>query len=52
MRYKGCTGALILLTLLLPITAQAETIFWLDRPGDGATVFGLVEVTGFVVDDG
>ncbi len=52
MRYKGCAGALILLTLLLPITAQAETIFWLDRPGDGATVFGLVTVTGFVVDDG
>ncbi len=52
MRYKGCAGALILLTLLLPITAQAETIFWLDRPGDGATVFGLVTVSGFVVDDG
>ncbi len=52
MRYKGCAGALVLLTLLLPITAQAETIFWLDRPGDGATVFGLVTVTGFVVDDG
>ncbi len=52
MRYKGCAGALVLLTLLLPITAQAETIFWLDRPGNGATVFGLVTVTGFVVDDG
>jgi hypothetical protein len=52
MRYKGCAGALVLLTLLLPITAEAETVFWLDRPGDGATVFGLVTVTGFVVDDG
>jgi hypothetical protein len=52
MRYKGFAGALVLLTLLLPISADAETIFWLDRPGDGATVFGLVEVTGFVVDDG
>ncbi len=52
MRYKGFTGALVLLTLLLPISADAETIFWLDKPGDGATVFGLVEVTGFIVDDG
>ena len=52
MRYKGFAGALVLLTLLLPISAEAETIFWLDRPADGATVFGLVEVTGFVVDDG
>ena len=52
MRYKGFAGALVLLTLLLPISANAETIFWLDRPGDGATVFGLVPVTGFVVDDG
>ncbi len=52
MRYKGFAGALVLLTLLLPISADAETIFWLDRPNDGATVFGLVEATGFVVDDG
>jgi len=52
MRYKGFAGALVLLTLLLPISAHAETIFWLDTPADGATVFGLVEVNGFVVDDG
>jgi hypothetical protein len=52
MRYKGTVGALVLLTLLLPISAAAETIFWLDTPADGATVFGLVEVAGFVVDDG
>ena len=52
MRYKGFAGALVLLTLLLPISAVAETIFWLDTPADGATVFGLVEVNGFVVDDG
>jgi hypothetical protein len=52
MRYKGTVGAVVLLTLLLPISAVAETIFWLDRPADGATVFGLVEVTGFVVDNG
>jgi hypothetical protein len=52
MRYKGIAGALVLLTLLLPISAVADTIFWLDSPADGATVFGLVEVNGFVVDDG
>ncbi len=52
MRYKGTAGALVLLTLLLPISAVAETIFWLDTPADGATVYGLVEVNGFVVDDG
>jgi N-acetylmuramoyl-L-alanine amidase len=52
MRYKGIAGALVLLTLLLPVSAVAETIFWLDTPADGATVFGLVEVNGFVVDNG
>jgi hypothetical protein len=52
MHYRGIIGALVLLTLLLPINAYAETIFWLDTPADGATVFGLVEVNGFVVDDG
>ncbi len=52
MRYKGIAGALVLLTLLLPISAVAETIFWLDTPADGSTVFGLVEVNGFVVDNG
>ena len=52
MRNRGFAGALVLLTLLLPISADAETVFWLDTPADGATVFGLVEVNGFVVDDG
>ncbi len=52
MRNRGFAGALVLLTLLLPISADAEIVFWLDTPADGATVFGLVEVNGFVVDDG
>jgi hypothetical protein len=52
MRNRGFAGALVLLTLLLPISADAETVFWLDTPADAATVFGLVEVNGFVVDDG
>ncbi len=52
MRYKGTVGALVVLSLLLPMSAVAETIFWLDTPADGATVFGLVEVNGFVVDNG
>jgi len=52
MRNRGIAGALVLLTLLLPISVEAEIVFWLDTPADGATVFGLVEVNGFVVDDG
>jgi hypothetical protein len=52
MRNKGFAVALVVLALLLPSSAVAETIFWLDTPADGATVFGLVEVRGFVVDDG
>jgi hypothetical protein len=52
MRNRGIAGALVLLTLLLPISVEAEVVFWLDTPADGATVFGLVEVNGFVVDDG
>jgi hypothetical protein len=52
MRQKVIAGALILAPLLFPVSATAETVFWLDTPEDGATVFGLVEVKGFVVDDG
>jgi hypothetical protein len=52
MRHKNIVGALILVTVLLAATADAETIFRLDTPEDGATVFGLVAVTGYVLDDG
>ena len=52
MRHKVIAGALILAPFLFPVSAAAETIFWLDTPEEGATVFGLVEVAGFVLDDG
>ena len=31
--------------------AQNETLFWLDTPAEGQTVFGLIEVSGWVLDD-
>jgi hypothetical protein len=52
MRHELIGGVLIALLLLLPGSVAAETIFWLDTPQDGATVFGLVEVAGYVLDDG
>jgi hypothetical protein len=52
MRHKNIVGALFLVTALLAVNAAAEPIFRLDTPEDGATVFGLVEVTGYVLDDG
>ena len=52
MRHKLSGGALILATLLLPAVAGADTVFWLDTPPDGATVAGLVEVSGWILDDG
>jgi hypothetical protein len=38
--------------VLLPLGAAAEPVFHLDTPNDGATVFGLVEVSGYIIDDG
>jgi hypothetical protein len=52
MRHKVISGALILVSLLFAGSASAGTIFWLDNPEEGATVFGLVEVKGYVLDDG
>ena len=52
MRAKLIGGALAVLTLVLPGVAGADTVFHLDPPADGATVFGLVEVSGYVLDDG
>jgi hypothetical protein len=45
-------GALILVTVMLASSADAAPIFHLDTPEEGATVFGLVTVTGYVLDDG
>ncbi len=52
MRHKVISGALILVSLLFAGSASAGTIFWLDTPEEGTTVFGLVEVKGYVLDDG
>lgn len=45
-----CLAALSL--MLLPGVGVAETLFQLDTPEEGATVFGLVEVSGWILDDG
>ncbi len=52
MRHRIIVGSIILVTVLLAGNAAAEPIFRLDTPEDGATVFGLVSVTGYVLDDG
>ncbi len=45
-------GTVVLVSVLLSGNAVAETIFRLDTPQEEATVFGLVAVTGYVLDDG
>lgn len=52
MRHNAIRAALGLLVLLAPIGAAADTIFRLDSPAAGATVFGLIEVNGWIGDDG
>lgn len=52
MRHNAVIAALGLLVLVAPIGAEADTIFRLDSPQAGSTVFGLVEVTGWIGDDG
>lgn len=50
---RGKTAGLVVLSLalLLPLAAAADTVFWLDTPPDGATVAGLVQVNGWVLDE-
>jgi hypothetical protein len=50
MRHKVIGGALILWTLTIPLCASAAIISQVDSPAEDATVFGLVEVSGFVLD--
>lgn len=52
MRHNAIRAALGLLVLMAPIGAGADTIFRLDSPAAGATVFGLIEVNGWIGDDG
>ncbi|MCD4750563.1 MAG: hypothetical protein K8R59_14430 [Thermoanaerobaculales bacterium] len=52
MRQTIIYGVLIAAMVALPMVATAETVFHLDTPQEGATVFGLVEVRGWILDDG
>lgn len=52
MRQRIIVGFIILVTVLLAGNVAAEPIFRLDTPEDGATVFGLVSVEGYLLDDG
>ncbi len=51
MRQKLIGSALLVALALLPASASAETMFWLDTPPNGATVAGVVEVAGWILDD-
>ncbi len=52
MRHRIIVGTIIAVTVLLAGNGSAEPVFQLDTPQDGATVFGLVSVTGYVLDNG
>jgi len=52
MRHRIIVGTIIAVAILLTGNGNAEPVFELDTPQDGATVFGLVSVTGYVLDDG
>ncbi len=52
MRKNVIRGMLVAALVVLPLTAVADTVFHLDSPQDGDTVFGLVEVKGWILDDG
>ncbi len=51
MRRLTMAVALVVVLTLLPAAASAQTVFWLDTPADGATVTGIVEVSGWILDD-
>ncbi len=52
MRQNVIRGMLVAALVVLPLAASADTVFHLDSPQDGDTVFGLVEVRGWILDDG
>ncbi len=52
MRQNMIRGLLVAALVVLPLTALADTVFHLDSPQEGDTVFGLVEVRGWILDDG
>ncbi len=52
MRRKMIGVALTVVALVFPVYATADVMVWLDTPQPDATVFGLVEVSGYVLGDG
>jgi len=52
MRQKVLVAIVVLVSVLFVGNAIAEPIFRLDTPQEDATVFGLVTVSGYVLDDG
>ncbi len=52
MRQIVICGMLVAALVVLPLAASADTVFHLDSPQDGDTVFGLVKVRGWILDDG
>ena len=52
MRRTVIGVALVVAALVFPSNAMADVTVWLDTPQPDATVFGLVEVSGYVLGDG
>jgi hypothetical protein len=52
MRQRIIVATVVLVSVLLAGKVAAEPIFYLDTPQEGATVFGLVTVAGYLLDDG
>ena len=52
MRRNVIGVALVVAALAFPVNALADVMVWLDTPQPDATVFGLVEVSGYVLGDG
>ena len=52
MRQNVIGGALVAAALMFTVSASADVMFWLDTPQPDATVFGLQEVSGYILGDG
>jgi len=52
MRQNVIGGALVAAALMFSVSASADVMFWLDTPQPDATVFGLQEVSGYILGDG
>ena len=52
MRQFVISGALVMAALMMTVSASADVMFWLDTPQPDATVFGLQQVSGYILGDG